>query len=74
MSIMAKCNANFVWLTPAGMKIIFALGKVTSKRAGKGIIKSGSGVQINIIDKSKIDIPRCYKFHLNYDLVQYLLI
>ena len=58
MSIMAKCNANFVWLTPAGMKIRFALGKVTSKRAGKGIIKSGSGVQINIIDKSQIDVHK----------------
>lgn len=58
MGLMGKCNIPFVWITPAGMKIRFALGKVKNKRAGKGLIKTGSGVQINIIDRSKIDIAK----------------
>lgn len=58
MRLMGKCNIPFIWVTPAGMKIKFALGKVITKRAGKGIIQKGSGVQINIIDKSDMDVSK----------------
>ena len=50
MRVMGKSQIPFIWVTPSNMKIRFALGKMTSKRAGKSIIKKGSGIQINIID------------------------
>ena len=42
---MEKINIPFIWITPTGMKIKFGLGKVYRKKAGKEIIKTGSGVQ-----------------------------
>src|SRR5882762_6750818 len=40
------------------MKIKYALGKVTTKRAGLKFIRKGSGVQINIINKSEIEVKK----------------
>jgi hypothetical protein len=55
---LVKKNEPFVWITPSGMKIKYALGKVTTKRAGLKFIREGSGVQINIINKDKIDVKK----------------
>ena len=40
------------------MTIKFALGKVTTRRAGLKFIREGSGVQINIINKKEIDVKK----------------
>jgi DNA-directed RNA polymerase len=58
MSLKRKANIPFIWVTPAGMKIRFGLGKVKNKRAGKGLIKTGSGIQINIKGKTDIDVAK----------------
>jgi len=58
MAFLGKMDLPFVWVTPSGMKIKFALGKVKKKRAGLRFIKEGSGVQINIINKDEIDIKK----------------
>lgn len=38
------------------MKIKYALGKVKTQRAGLNLIREGSGVQINIINKDEIEV------------------
>lgn len=58
MAFCGKKNEPFTQVTPSGMKINYALGKVTTKRAGLKFIREGSGVQINIINKDKIDVQK----------------
>jgi hypothetical protein len=58
MAFLGKRDLPFIWVTPSGMKIKFALGKVTKKRAGLRFIREGSGVQINIINKDEIDVKK----------------
>ena len=55
---MVKKNEPFILVTPSSMKIKYALGKVTTKRAGLRFIREGSGVQINIINRDEIDIKK----------------
>lgn len=57
MAFLGKRNLPFIWKTPSGMKISFALGKVKSHRAGR-FIKESSGVRINIINKDEIDVKK----------------
>ena len=58
MAFLGKRNLPFIWETPSGMKIKFALGKVKTQRAGLRFQRKGSGVQINIIDKNEIDVKK----------------
>lgn len=58
MAYLGKRKVPFIWVTPSGMKIKFALGKVKKIRAGLGFIRKGSGVVINIVDKDKIDVKK----------------
>jgi hypothetical protein len=58
MAYFGKKNLPFIWVTPSGMKIKFALGKVKTQRAGLKFIREGSGVQINIINKDEIDVKK----------------
>lgn len=58
MAYFGKRNLTFNWETPSGFKINFGLGKETTQRAGLKFIREGSGVQINIINKEKIDVKK----------------
>jgi len=58
MAYLGKRNLTFNWETPSGLKIKFGLGKETTQRAGLKFIREGSGVQINIINKEKIDVKK----------------
>jgi DNA-dependent RNA polymerase len=58
MAFLGKRNLPFIWKTPSGMEISFALGKVKSQRAGLNFLREGSGVRINIINKDEIDVKK----------------
>jgi hypothetical protein len=58
MSYIGKRKIPFIWETPSGLKINFALGTVKTQRAGLKFIREGSGVQINIINKNEVDVKK----------------
>lgn len=56
MRFCGNRDLPFLWETPSGMIISYAVGKVQTLRAGLNFVREGSGVQINTINKDIIDI------------------